>query len=54
MDESLQLIICQALDEDRAKGRDYITQTELAVRAGQQRDGAVSCMNWIAIGTFYQ
>ena len=36
MDESLKRIIRQALDEARAKGRDYITQTELAVRAGHQ------------------
>ena len=36
MDESLKRIIRRALDEARAKGRDYITQTELAVRAGCQ------------------
>ena len=36
MDESLECIIRQALDDARAKGRDYITQTELAVRAGHQ------------------
>ena len=33
MDESLERIIRQTLDEARAKGRDYLTQTELAVRA---------------------
>jgi len=36
MDESLERIIRQSLDNARAKGRDYITQTELAVRAGRQ------------------
>jgi hypothetical protein len=36
MDESLERIIRRALEEARAKGRDYITQTELAVRAGHQ------------------
>ena len=36
MDESLERIIRQAPLEARAMGRDYITQTELAVRAGQQ------------------
>ena len=33
MDESLECIIRQALDEARAKGRDRLTQTTLAVRA---------------------
>ena len=33
MDESLERIISEALEEARAKGRDYITQTQLAVRA---------------------
>jgi hypothetical protein len=33
MDESLDRIIREAIEEARAKGRDYITQTELAVRA---------------------
>jgi len=36
MDESLERIIRQVLNDARAKGRDYITQTELAVRAGHQ------------------
>ena len=36
VDESLERIMRRALDDARAKGRDYITQTELAVRAGQQ------------------
>jgi hypothetical protein len=36
MDESLERIIRQSLDDARAKGRDYLTQTELAVRAGCQ------------------
>ena len=36
MDESLERIIRQALDDARAKGRDYITQTELAVQADCQ------------------
>jgi len=36
MDESLDRVIRQALDDARAKGWDYITQTELAVRAGCQ------------------
>lgn len=35
MDESLERIIRQALEDARAKGRDYLTQTELAVRAAQ-------------------
>jgi len=33
MDKSLERIIRRTLDDARAKGRDYITQTELAVRA---------------------
>ncbi len=33
MDETLERIIRRTLDEARAKGRDYLTQTELAVRA---------------------
>jgi hypothetical protein len=33
MDESLERIIRRTLDDARAKGRDHITQTELAVRA---------------------
>ncbi len=33
MDESLERIIRQALEDARATGRDYLTQTELAVRA---------------------
>jgi len=36
MDESVERIIRRALEEARAKGRDYLTQTELAVRAGRQ------------------
>ena len=32
MDESLKRIIRQALGDARATGRDYLTQTELAVR----------------------
>ncbi len=32
MDESLERIIRQALGDARATGRDYLTQTELAVR----------------------
>lgn len=36
MDESLEPIIRRALEEARAKGRDYLAQTELAVRAGHQ------------------
>ena len=35
MDESLERIIRQALEEARAKGRDFLKQTELAVRAAQ-------------------
>ncbi len=34
MDESLERIIRCALAEARAAGRDYLTQTEEAVRAG--------------------
>jgi hypothetical protein len=33
MDESLERIIRRALEDARAQGRDYITQTTLAVRA---------------------
>jgi len=33
MDKSLERIIRRALEDARAKGRDHITQTELAVRA---------------------
>ena len=33
MDESLERIIRQTLEDARSKGRDYLTQTELAVRA---------------------
>ncbi len=36
MDESLERIIRQALEEARATGRDYLTQTELAVRVVRQ------------------
>jgi len=36
MDDSSESMIRQVLDDARAKGRDHITQTELAVRAGQQ------------------
>ncbi len=32
MDDSLERIIRQALGDARATGRDYLTQTELAVR----------------------
>ena len=32
MDESLERVIRQALEETRTTGRDYLTQTELAVR----------------------
>ncbi len=33
MDESLERVIRQALADAEATGRDYLTQTELAVRA---------------------
>lgn len=33
MDKSLERIILRTLEDARAKGRDHITQTELAVRA---------------------
>ena len=36
MDESLKRIIRQALEEARAKGRDYLTQTQVPVEAGRQ------------------
>jgi hypothetical protein len=32
MDQALQHVIRQALDEAQAAGRDYLTQTEFAVR----------------------
>ncbi len=33
MDKSIEHIIRRTLDDARAKGRDHLTQTELAVRA---------------------
>ncbi len=36
MDESLERIIRRALADARAAGRDYLTQTEEAVRAGHE------------------
>ncbi len=36
MDKSLDRIIRQALEEARAKGRDHLTQTQLAVKAVHQ------------------
>jgi len=33
MDKSIERIIRRILEEARAKGRDHLTQTELAVRA---------------------
>lgn len=36
MDTSLERIIRQALEDARAAGKDYLTQTELAVRAVRQ------------------
>ncbi len=33
MDKSIERTIRRALEEARAKGRDHLTQTELAVRA---------------------
>ena len=33
MDKSVERIIRRVLEEARAKGRDHLTQTELAVRA---------------------
>ena len=33
MDEGIERIIHRVLEEARAKGRDHLTQTELAVRA---------------------
>ncbi len=36
MDTSLENIIRRALDDARAKGRDHLTQTEEAVRAGRE------------------
>ncbi len=33
LDKSVERIICRVLEEARAKGRDYLTQTEIAVRA---------------------
>ena len=33
MDEGIERIIRRVLEEARAKGRDHLTQTELAVRA---------------------
>ncbi len=36
MDETVKRIICRALEEARAKGRDHLTQTQLAVKAVHQ------------------
>ena len=36
MDPDLDKLIRQALDDARAAGKDYLTQTELAVRAVRQ------------------
>ena len=36
MDKSLDRIIRRALEEARAKGRDHLTQTQLAVKAVHQ------------------
>ena len=36
MDKSLERIIRRALEEARAKGRDHLTQTQLAVEAVRQ------------------
>ncbi len=36
MDESLERIIRQALDDARAKRRDHLTQTQVAVEAVRQ------------------
>ncbi len=33
MDKSIERIVRRVLEEARAKGRDHLTQTELAVRA---------------------
>ena len=33
MDKSIERIICRVLEEARAKGRDHLAQTELAVKA---------------------
>ncbi len=38
MDESLERIIRQALDDARAKGRDHLTQTQVAVEAVRKPD----------------
>ena len=48
MDESLERIIRQALDDARAKGRDHLTQTQVAVEAVTQLavclEQPVSCL----------
>ncbi len=36
MDPDLETVIRQALEDARAAGKDYLTQTELAVRAVRQ------------------
>jgi hypothetical protein len=36
MDESVERIIRRALEEARVKGRDHLTQTQLAVKAVHQ------------------
>jgi len=36
MEEALELSIRQALEEARAKGRDFLTQTQIAVEAGRR------------------
>jgi hypothetical protein len=53
MDESLERIIRQALEDARAKGQDYLTQTQLAVRAVREArpdmtaSDALAAVNWI-------
>ena len=44
MDGALARTVRQAPDDARAKGRDYLTQTKLAVRAGHQaRSDPTAC-----------
>ncbi len=48
MDESLERITRRVLEDARAKGRDYLTQTELAVRAVRQARPDMSASDALA------
>jgi hypothetical protein len=53
MDKSLERIIRQALEEARETGQDYLTQTQMAVRAAREArpdmtaSDVLAAVNWI-------